>query len=365
MLPDELKVLWKHDLISKGLGGVAATRNYVIVSDRELNDTTDAFQCLRADTGKEVWTVRYPAPGNLDYGNSPRSTPVIGDGRVYLHGAFGHITCVELDTGKAVWDLNTTDEFETAELPKWGTCSTPLLIGGKLIVNPGAKDASVVALDAKTGKVLWKCPGKPAGYGSFIHAKFAGKEQVIGHDADSLGGWNPDTGKRLWRLVPERPSDFNVPTPIQVGDRLLVTTENNGTRLHAFDGEGKIVPKPEAVFRRLAPDTHTPVVAAGRVFGVWRRLYCLDLKAGLKPVWDALDPAFTGYCSAVSDGNRVLILSLQGEFVLLDAAADEFKPLGKTRVFEGEKGLYSHPAFLGMRAYVRGSSSVVCVELGK
>src|SRR5207253_2778936 len=122
----------------------------------------------------------------------------------------------------------------------------------------------VVGLDAKTGKVLWKAGGRPAGYGSFVAAAVGGKSQVVGHDRDSLCGWDPGTGKRLWRLLPERAGDFNVPTPVPVGDQLLVTTENNGTRLYAF-ADGKIVPKPVAVNRKLAPDTHTPVVTAGRV----------------------------------------------------------------------------------------------------
>lgn len=358
-------VVWRHDLSAKSLGGVAATREYVVVSDRELNDTLDVFRCLRADSGREVWAVRYPAVGTLDYGNSPRATPVIRDGLVYLHGAYGNVTCAELATGKVVWDLNTHDEFEPATQPKWGTCSTPLLVGNRLILNPGAKDASLVALDAKTGKVLWKSPGRPAGYGSFIHGRFGGVEQVVGHDAGSLGGWDPETGRRLWRLVPERPGDFNVPTPIAVGDRLFVTTENNGSRLYEFGPGGRIVPKAVAVNRALAPDTHTPVVAAGKVFGVSRRLYCLDLADGLKTRWDAADPAFAVYCSAVTDGRRVLVLSLHGDLVLFDAAAADLDGASRTKVFEGDRGVYSHPAFVGDRAYVRGSSSVVCVDLGR
>jgi outer membrane protein assembly factor BamB len=355
--------VWRQELHSKGLGGVAATREYVIVSDRELNDTTDVFRCLRADTGQEAWAYRYPAPGQLDYGNSPRATPVIDGGLVYVHGAFGHVACVKLDTGEPVWELNTHDEFEPAETPKWGTCSTPLLVDGKLIVNPGAKDASLVALDAKTGKVLWKAPGKAAGYGSLIAGTFGGRKQIVGHDADSLGGWDPQTGKRLWRLVPDRPNDFNVPTPIPVGDKLLVATENNGTRLYAFGPDGKIVPKPVAANRQLAPDTHTPVVAAGRVFGVWRRLYCLSLADGLKPVWDSDDKAFAVYGSAVTDGKRVLILTLHGELILFDAAADELAPLGRLKLFDDDKGVYAHPAFVGGRVYIRGSAAVVCLDL--
>jgi outer membrane protein assembly factor BamB len=362
-LPDKPKILWSHDLTSQGLGGVAATREFVIVSDRGLKDTADVWVCLAADTGKVVWTHRYPAPGNLDYGNSPRSTPVIRDGRAYLHGAFGHVTCIELATGKVMWELNTHDEFEPEEKPRWGTCATPLLLGDKLLLNPGAKDASLVAVDAKTGKVAWKTPGSPAAYGSFILASLGGKEQIVGHDFNSLGGWDPTTGKRLWKLIPERPNDFNVPTPVVVGDQLLIATENNGARLYAFDKDGKFVPKPTASFRRLAPDTHTPVVASGRVFGVWRRLFCLDVAGGLKPVWEGEDRAFGGYCSIVTDGTRVLVISMEGELILLDAAADKFDPVGRLKVFDGDRSVYSHPAFVDGRAYVRGSLSVVCVAL--
>jgi outer membrane protein assembly factor BamB len=362
-LPAKPTILWTHDLAGPGLGGVAATSAYVVVSDRGLRDTADVWTCLAADTGKEVWTIRYPAPGGLDYGNSPRATPVIRNGRVYLHGAFGHVTCAELATGKVVWELNTHDEFEPEEKPRWGTCATPLLAGDRLVLNPGAKDASVVAADAKTGKVVWKTPGPPVGYGSFILGKFGGKEQVVGHDAVSLGGWDPATGKRLWKVVPERPNDFNVPTPIAVGEQLLVATENNGTRLYGFDSDGKIIPKPAAVHRRLAPDTHTPVAAGDRVFGVWRRLYCLDVAAGLKPAWEGEDRAFGGHCTVVTDGTRVLVVSLAGDLILFDATAPKFDPVGRLKVFDGERGVYSHPAFVGGRAYVRGSSSVVCVDL--
>jgi outer membrane protein assembly factor BamB len=364
-LPAKPTLLWTRNLASPGLGGVAATREHVLVSDRDLNDTTDAFHCLSAETGETLWSVHYPAPGLLDYGNSPRATPVVADGRAYLHGAFGHVTCVEMATGKVLWELNTRDEFEPDDKPKWGTCSTPLLVGDRIIVNPGAKDASVAALDTKTGKVLWKSPGRPAGHGSFVLAAPSGVPQVVGHDADSLGGWDPLTGRRLWRLVPDRPNDFNVPTPIPLGDRLLVSTENNGTRLYAFDGQGKLLPKRLAANRRLAPDSHTPVVTAGRVFGVWRRLFCLDLADGLKELWTAADPGFAGYCTAVADDARVLIVTLAGELILVDATAGKYAELGRLAVFERDGGVYAHPAFVGTRAYVRGSASVVCVDMSR
>ena len=344
---------------------MAATAEYVFVSDRELNDTVDVFRCLKAADGKEAWSYRTPAPGSLDYGNSPRATPLVHDGHTYLAGAFGDLACVELATGKARWSLNVRDEFDATDERKWGVCDSPLIADGKLIVAPGGKDAALVALDPKTGKTAWKAPGKPSGYGSFVASKLGGTLQVVGYDNDSLGGWDAKTGKRLWALRPERRGDFNVPTPVVVGDKLLVTTENNGTRLFAFKPDGVIDPKPVATNKRLAPDTHTPVIAGDRVFGVWNRLYCLDLKDGLKELYDEAGTAYTGYCAAVATGTRALIVSKAGELILLDATATEYAELGRLAVFgKDEKGVYAHPAFVGTRVYVRGSRSVVCVELG-
>ncbi len=61
---------------------------------------------------------------------------------------------------------------------------------------------------------------------------------------------------------------------------------------------------------------------------------------------------------------RVLAVTLEADFVLFDAAADEFREVGRLTVLPGEKGLYSHPAFVGTRAYVRGGSALVCLDLG-
>jgi outer membrane protein assembly factor BamB len=330
-----------------------------------LNDTVDLYRCLRAADGKESWAYRTPTTGSLDYGNSPRATPLIHDGFAFLMGAFGDLACVEMATGKAKWLLNVRDEFDVTEERKWGTCDSPLVVAGKLIVHPGGKDAAVVALDPKTGKTVWKTPGKPAGYGSFVAADLGGSLQIVGHDVDGLGGWDVNTGKRLWAIKPERSGDFNVPTPIALGDKVLVSTENNGTRLYGFTSKGTIDPKPVASNRRLAPDTHTPVVVGNRVFGVSGRLWCLSLKDGLKAIYDHDRQAFSGYCAIVAADNRLLVIPKTGELILLDGLADEYTELGSLAPFgTEEKGMYSHPAFVGTRVYLRGSSSLVCLNLG-
>lgn len=355
-------IRWRTRTGSPGLGGVAATSEYVLYSERGLNNTMDVFRCLKAETGEELWALRHPAPGELDYGSSPRTTPLISGEHVYFFGAWGHLHCVELKTGVPVWQMDVRAEFNVEKLT-WGHCGTPLLVEGKLILAPGAPDASLVALEPLTGKVLWKTPGQPASYGSLIVAMLGGKKQIIGHDASTLGGWDIATGQRLWTLKPKKESDYNVPTPMVTGEHLVVTTENNGTRLYAFHADGKIKPEPLAASMDLTPETHSPVIVGDHLYGVWRDMVCLDVKHGLKTKWRAEDDAFANHTSIMASEKRLLITTSEGELLLVEATPAKFNLLSRLKVFPDEKGLYAHPALVGTWLYLRSSDAVVCVEL--
>ena len=168
--------------------------------------------------------MEFPAPGKLDYGQSPRATPVIHGDKVYLLGAFGGLRCVELASGKVIWERQLPCEFKVP-LPTWGMCSPPLIVDDLLIVNPGSANASLAALDCATGGTRWTSPGFPAAYSAFICVEFGGQRQIVGYDRHSLGGWDVKTGKRLWKLVPPTEGDFNVPTPVAVEDGIVVSTD--------------------------------------------------------------------------------------------------------------------------------------------
>jgi outer membrane protein assembly factor BamB len=354
--------VWRTPLTGAGLAGIAATSKYVIVADRDLLDTSDVFRCLSAESGVEQWSVFYPAVGELDYGNSPRATPLVHEERVYLLGAFGNLNCVDLETGEILWETDLAAEFG-AEVPTWGYCSSPLIVDGRLIVNPGAQEASIVALDPATGEVVWKTPGRPASYSSFIEGTFGGRRQIVGFDADTLGGWDPETGRRLWELKPPLRGDFNVPTPVALGDRLLVTTENNGTRLHAFKPDGTIVPEPLMRNRDLSPDSSTPVVAADLIFGVSNGLHALDATKELSAVWTSDDAAYGDYAGLIAAPGRVLITSAKGELLLVEATADRYRLVSRLRPFAEDVEVHSHPALVGTRLYLRSGTAIICLEL--
>ncbi len=365
-LPAKLTPQWRLGLTARGLGGVAATDRYVIVSDRDLADTMDVYHCLAADSGTILWTVRQPAAGNLDYGNTSRATPVIAEDRVYLFGAFGHLLCVELPTGKVLWQTALAVEFGPPQgrLP-WGLCGTPLLVEGKLIVAPGSATASLAALDAATGAVLWKCPGGPPSYGSFIVATLGGVRQIVGHDADSLGGWDLATGRRRWQLVPRRQNDYNVPTPLVWNGHLIVSTENNGTRMFGFTQDGIIVAEPVAQTMDLAPETHSPVIVGDLLFGVHNELVCLDLKDGLRTRWRGDDAGFADHTTLVASTERLLIATMEGELLLIATDPASYRLLSRGLALPDEKDAYSHPAFVGTQVYWRGNEALYAFSLSE
>jgi outer membrane protein assembly factor BamB len=366
-LPERANILWRQPLQRPGLGGIAATDEHVILGDRDVGNMLDEFRCYSARDGTPLWTVRYPAPGRLDYDNMPRATPLIHDGLVYLLGAFGHLTCADLQTGAIKWQFNILAMFAGDPELVWGTCSSPLVVDGKLIVNPGGPAASVVALDPKTGAPLWKTPGARHAYSSFIVAKFGDVWQLVGYDRESLGGWDIATGNRLWTLEPPNEGDFNVPTPVAVDGRLLVATENNGARLYAFDRAGKIQPEPIAVNDELAPDISSPAIVGEHVFCVSGRCFCLDLAQDLMPVWIGEDDAFGDSAPLFVTDDRVLTVGRGGELLLLDAKSSSFRVISRLQPFSDPAArraeILSHPALVGSRLYLRGENELVCLDL--
>jgi outer membrane protein assembly factor BamB len=348
------------------MAGLAATSKCVIVADRDVLDTQDIFRCLSAETGDELWTLRQVGRGHLDFGNAPRATPQIAGNLVFFSSAFGQLICARLATGEVVWKKDLYAQFGGRdEHNAWGSTSSPLIVDDKLIVNPGGPDASIVALAPKTGDLIWKTPGDTAAFGSLIVGTFGGIRQIVGYDQHALCGWDIAAGKQLWRLVPPKTGEFNVSTPISVGDRLFVATENNAARLYRFDDAGVIVPQAIASYADLAPDIHTPVAIGGRLFGVWQGLYCLDMNESqlLKPIWKADDSAFDDYATIIAGGDRVLVTSKLGELLLIDSSVNEYRLISRQQVFQDDPGVYSHPALVGKRLYLRGSDEIVCLDL--
>lgn len=361
-LPDAVDFDWIAELTGEGLGGIAAAEGYVIVGSRDVLDRSDVFQCFSMEDGSQIWQHAYPALGKLDYGNAPRATPLIHGEYVYTLGAFGHLCCLEIETGILMWQANLVLDFGAPNLI-WGHAGSPLLVDNKLILQPGGKEASIVALDAESGDVIWSTPGIDPGYSSLLLKQVGDSQQVIGCDSQSLGGWDVKTGKRLWTLVPPQKGDFNVPTVVSLGERLLVASENNGTRLYHFNRDGTLQPKPDAQNEDLKPDSHTPVVSNGRVFGIWTELYGLAPEQNLETVIIISDNAFAGYGCLIASDARLLAMNDEGELLLIATDQNPASIISRLRLRKERTQVLSHPAVAGNALYVRIGTTLARLNL--
>lgn len=202
-----------------------------------------------------------------------------------------------------------------------------------------------------------------AAYSAFIATTIGGVGQIVGYDVAGLGGWDPKTGRRLWEMVPPGRSDFHVGTPVDVGGRILVATENNATRLYGFP-DGRVRHAPIALNDDLAPDTCTPVVVNDRVYcSAYGELFCLDLTNDLKTVWSVMDDLYYDHTNLIAGNDRVLIWNTTGDLILIRADVDRYEVVSHLRPFEGEVESMSHPAIVGKRLYIRVEKKLSCLSL--
>jgi hypothetical protein len=103
------------------------------------------------------------------------------------------------------------------------------------------------------------------------------------------------------------------------------------------------------------------------VFCVNERLECFDASAGLKRTWRLNDAAFPEFGALLASEHRLLAQGRGGELLLIDPAGDRPAIVSRWPLAANEADrdvqLYTFPALVGTRLYVRCEHEVVCVDL--
>src|SRR5262249_28354869 len=134
---------WKATGVGGGYSSVSVAGGKVYTLGNK-GRSTHLF-ALDRQTGKQLWSAEVgPSGGDLG------CTPTVDGDRVYAIGQLGDLVCVRAEDGTVLWRKNFRKDFG-GNCGGWKYTESPLVDGDKLVCTPGGKDATLVALDKKTG----------------------------------------------------------------------------------------------------------------------------------------------------------------------------------------------------------------------
>ena len=354
-------IAWKVELPAHGWSSpVIAAGKMVLTGARKDGDKTilSAF-ALDIASGEKLWNVDLftPSPEEtaaLHGKNSlASSTPIIGDGIVYVH--FGHMgtAALRLDDGKVVWKQHVRYQ------PMHGNGSSPILVGELLVFNADAQEApTVIALRRDTGKIAWRTPRDQKVRSTFsfstpVVVETDGRREILSAGSGLIGAYAPDDGRLLWKVTYGEGYSV-VPRPLVADGMVFVATGYNvpkllGIRLGDADGD---VTKTHLAWEatRKMPKTPSMIAANGQVLVLndTGSLSGLDAKSG-KSLWSQKLPGNFS-ASPVLAGKILYAVSEDGVCFIV-----EISPTGAEILAEidmAERSLAS-PALLDGALYLR------------
>jgi outer membrane protein assembly factor BamB len=355
---------WK----TQGLGGgyssisVAGDRIYTLGNKGEVSHVV----ALKRDSGRVLWSVQIgKAGGNLG------CTPTVDGERVYALGQEGDLVCLEARDGKRVWRRNLLDEFG-GSYGNWHYCESPLVDGDRVVVTPGGKEATMIALDKKTGETVWKCaiPTKStaAGYSSIVLAEVGGVKHYVQLFDGGVVGVGTD-GRLLWTYEKLGQNTANIPTPIVLDDHVLaVAGYGKGGALLKLKSDGKDVTAEEVYFTRALTNKHGGVVVVGDyVYGDTDdqgRPFCAEVKTG-KVLWkrDRSEGKGNGSASVTYADGRLYFHYENGVVALVEASPKEYKEVGWFQIQQRQGPAWAHPVVVDSRLYLREGDTLYCFDV--
>jgi outer membrane protein assembly factor BamB len=296
-------------------------------------------------------------------GDGPRGTPSIDNERVYALSENGDLAGVNLGDGSVIWRLNILQDFG-GKNPGWLISESPLIDGDRLIVTPGGRDASIVALNKMTGETLWKSEGlsDQAGYSSCIVADVEGIRLIMAFTSRAAVGIRVSDGAVMWRYEPVANKRANVATPIFHKNKVFYSSAyGTGAALLQLQAVGNRITAEEVYFTKDMQNHHGGVILVdGYIYGYSGSiLTCLEFNTG-KRVWR--DRSVGKGSLTYADGN--LYLLGEGHQVGLARATPEgYVERSRFSIEDHGKASWAHPVVSGGRLYIRNLGTLTCYDI--
>ena len=349
-------LVWKAAGAGRGFSSFSVANGKLITmglrGDREFVVAFDVA------TGKEAWATAHGTAFHNDRGDGPRGTPTIDGDRVYALGGDGDLTALNARTGQVVWTKNILKEFGGRNIT-WGISESPLIVGDKLLVNPGGPGASIVALNKSNGAVIWKSQSDKAGYSSAIPVQVNGGTQVVFFTDQRAVGLDLKDGRLLWEYARPANRTANAATPIARANRVFISSDY-GT------GGGVVEIKPDGTaqevwFTREVRNHHSSSVLIGDYLYGFSSSILMAVKFDTGEI--AWRDRSVGKGSLVYADGRLYCFSERGVVGLVEATPTGYVERGRFRIEAGSLETWTHPVVAGGRLYLRDQDTIYAYDV--
>ena len=323
--------------------------------------------CVERDSGRIVQDVLMHTEKNPQWVHSLNSyaspSPLLEGGRLYCHcGTFGTF-CVETKSGELLWkntDLHCMHEN--------GPGGSAILWKNLVIFMLDGSDIQyVAALDKQTGKLAWKTDRTGTlnpldqlkkSYGTPLIVEVNGKNQLIAMGADWLYGYDPATGKELWKMSFGMLGFSITPRAVAGHGMIFMSTGFMKPDMLGIRYEGLEKPEIAWHFKQGAPTMPSPLLIGDELYfvsdgGVFT---CLDAVSGKLNYRERLGGNFSS-SPQFADG-KIYVASREGITHVI-APGKEFKSLGKNEL---PGRIMATPAVVEHALYLRTDKTLYRIE---
>ena len=379
-LPASTKAVWSIEC-GKGQGGlVLANGRLLMLHETEEGDKKmETAALLNAANGKAIWETSFAESWQYRnvYGSGPRVAPQIDGDLVFVQGVKGVLACLNLTDGKLLWSKNYEKDFGA----KWfggnapgsggtaasrhGNNGAPVTDARHVYAPVGSHlGASLVCLEKRTGKIVWKTGKDYAAYSGLMLAKLADVEQVVMLTAGRMIGYATKDGRELWSVDARSGAARNIVTPIIHGDTVTVASHTFGTFQVKIRNTGEGQAADETWRNRdVRTNITTPVLVDGHLYGLGTsrgrnsEFVCINHKTG-KVAWS--QEGFSDYVSVIGIGKRLLLHCSDGSLVLIEATSEKYKEVGRLKA-SGRS--WNFPVYSGGILYVKDDAKLAALKL--
>jgi len=362
-------LLWEVDGLGDGYSSAAIANGLVYTTGMiEGQGTIFAFDLQ----GTPLWKRGYGPEWNRSY-KAARCTPTVEGDRLYLMSGMGVVSCLNARTGDRVWSFDAFDHTR-GQFPLWGMSENLLIDGDNIICTPGGKTASIIALHKKTGQVVWECKelGQASTYCNPCVFNWGTRRLIVTMLRDSVVGLDARTGKLLWRdefdaYHTDKKRAVNANNPIFHEGYIHTTSGyNNGGAMLRLSADGTGV---QRVWTDTVLDVHHGGVILHNGY-----LYGSNWTSNSRGNWACIRwEDGTGMYDTRWDGNKGSVIyaddmlycynEKSGEIALVTAKPDAFEVVSSFQITKGKGPFWAHPAIAHGRLYLRHGAYMMVYDI--